>query len=72
MKNNSNLIVACLNINSLGEKINHIREICKEPPIDILCVDGTKLGSSNQPPPPSSLLPPTKSGPAGPWPPDFF
>ena len=71
MKNNSNLIVACLNINSLGEKINHIREICKEPPIDILGVDGTKLGSSNQPPP-SSLLPPTKSGPAGPWPPDFF
>ena len=46
VENNSNPIVACLNINSLGEKINHLREICKESPIDILCVDETKLDSS--------------------------
>ena len=39
-------IVANLNINSLGEKINHLREICKESPIDILCVDETKIDSS--------------------------
>ena len=39
-------IVANLNINSLGEKINHLREICKESPIDILCVDQTKIDSS--------------------------
>ena len=44
--NDSNPIVAYLNINSLGEKINHLREICKESPIDILCVDETKIDSS--------------------------
>ena len=47
MENDSNPTVACLNINSLGEKINHLREICKEFPIDILCVDETKLDSSS-------------------------
>ena len=46
MENDSNPIVAYLNINSLGEKINHLREICKESPIDILCVDETKIDSS--------------------------
>ena len=46
VKNDSNPIVAYLNINSLGEKINHLREICKESPIDILCVDETKIDSS--------------------------
>ena len=46
MENDSNSIVAYLNINSLGEKINHLREICKESPIDILCVDETKIDSS--------------------------
>ena len=35
-----------LNINSLGEKINHFHELCKESPIDILCVDKIKLDSS--------------------------
>ena len=39
-------IVANLNINSLGENINHLREICKESPIDILCVDETRIDSS--------------------------
>ena len=46
VKNDSNPIVACLNINSLGEKINNLREICKESPIDIFCVDETKIDSS--------------------------
>ena len=45
-ENDSNPIVACLNINSLGEKINHRREICKESLTDILCVDRTKLDFS--------------------------
>ena len=46
VENNSNPIVAYLNINSLGEKINHLLEICKDSPIDILCVDEIKLDSS--------------------------
>ena len=33
----SNPVVAFLNINSLGEKINHLHKICKESPTDILC-----------------------------------
>ena len=44
VENDSNSIVAY--INSLGEKINHLREICKESPPDILCFDETKLDSS--------------------------
>ena len=39
MENDSDPIVAYLNINSLGEKINHLREICKESPIGILYVE---------------------------------
>ena len=46
VENDSNRIAANLNINSLGEKINHLREICKESPIDVLCVDETKIDSS--------------------------
>ena len=46
MENDSNPIVAYLNINSLGEKINHLHEIRKESTIDILCVDETKLDYS--------------------------
>ena len=46
VENNSNPIIAYLNINSLGEKINHFHELCKESPIDILCVDEIKLDSS--------------------------
>ena len=47
VENDSNRIVTYLNIKSLGEKINHLRKICKESPIEILCVDETKLDSSN-------------------------
>ena len=39
VENDSNPIVAGLNIKSLGEKINHLCEICKESPMDIPCVD---------------------------------
>ena len=46
VENDSNPIVAYLNINSLSEKINHLLEICKDSPIDILCVDEIKLDSS--------------------------
>ena len=46
VENDSNPIVAYLNINSLGEKINHLLEICKDSHIDILCVDEIKLDSS--------------------------
>ena len=46
VENDSTPIVAYLNINSLGEKINHLHEICKDSPIDILCVDEIKLDSS--------------------------
>ena len=46
VETDSNPIVAYLNINLLGEKINHLREISKEPPIDILCVDEVKIDSS--------------------------
>ena len=46
MENDSNPIVACLNITFLSEKLNHFREICKESPINILCVDETKIDSS--------------------------
>ena len=46
VENDSNPIVAYLNINSLGEKINHLLEICKDSPIDILCVDEIKLDYS--------------------------
>ena len=45
-ENGSNPIVACLNINSRGEKINHRREICKESLTDILCADRAKLDFS--------------------------
>ena len=41
VENDSNPIVAYLNINSLGEKINQLREIWKESPTDILRVDET-------------------------------
>ena len=43
MENDSNPTVAYLNIKSLGEKINHLHEICNESPTDILCVDETKI-----------------------------
>ena len=46
LENDSNPIVGCLNIKSLGEKINHLREICKESHIDTFCVNETKIVSS--------------------------
>ena len=44
-ENDSNPTVAYVNVNSLGGKINHLREICRESPINILCVDETKMYS---------------------------
>ena len=46
VENDSSPIVAYLNINSLGDKINHFREICKKSSDDILCDDEAKLDSS--------------------------
>ena len=46
VENHSNPLAVYLNINSLGEKIIHIREIRKESPIDILCADETKIDCS--------------------------
>ena len=37
VENDSNLVVAYLYINLPGEKLNHLREICKESLIGILC-----------------------------------
>ena len=39
VENDSNPTVGYLNINSSGEKINHLHEIWKESPIDIFCAD---------------------------------
>ena len=46
VENDSNPIVSYLNTNSLGEKITQLRQICKESPIEILCLDKTKIHSS--------------------------
>ena len=35
-----------MNINSLSNKIDALRQICKISPLEILCVDETKLDSS--------------------------
>ena len=45
-KCHSNPFISCLNINSLSNKINALRQICKTAPLEILCVDETKLDSS--------------------------
>ena len=42
----NNPFIGYLNINSLHNKIVHLREICKKAPIDILCIDETKLDDS--------------------------
>ena len=39
-------MIAYLNINSIRNKIDFLREICKKAPFDILCVDETKIDSS--------------------------
>ena len=36
----------CLNINSLRNKIVSLRDVIAKVPIDILCIDETKLGDS--------------------------
>ena len=45
-KNPLNPLIGYLNINSLRNKILHLREICQKCPIEILCIDETKLDSS--------------------------
>ena len=39
-------MIAYLNINSLKNKINYVRELLSKAPIDLLCIDETKLDSS--------------------------
>ena len=46
MENDSKPIVAYLKYKLYGKKKNHLREICKESIINILCVDETKIDSS--------------------------
>ena len=41
-----NPFISYLNINSLSNKIDVLRQICKISPLEILCVDQTKLDSS--------------------------
>ena len=45
-KYHSNPFISYLNINSLSNKIDVLRQICKISPLEILCVDETKLDSS--------------------------
>ena len=42
----NNPIIGYLDINHLSSKIDYLREICSKSPIDILCIDETKLDSS--------------------------
>ena len=46
VNNPFNPIVGYLNINSLRNKIDDLREVCKKVQIDILCIDETKLDNS--------------------------
>ena len=46
VNNPFNPIVGYLNINSLRNKIDDLREVCKKVQIDILCIDETKLDDS--------------------------
>ena len=45
-KKKNNPIIGYLNINHLASEIDYLREICSKLPIDILCIDDTKLDSS--------------------------
>ena len=45
-KYHSNPFISYLNINSLSNKIDALRQIWKTAPLEILCVDETKLDSS--------------------------
>ena len=42
----NNPIISYLNINSLGNKIDQLRDICLKASVDILCIDETKIDSS--------------------------
>ena len=42
----NNSIIRCLTINSLGNKIIQLREVCKKTPINLLCIDETKIDAS--------------------------
>ena len=42
----SNSLIGYLNINFLQHKIDSLREILKKPPLEIICVDETKLDES--------------------------
>ena len=46
VNNPFNPIVGYLNINSLRNKIDNLREVCKTVQIDILCINETKLDDS--------------------------
>ena len=39
-------MISYLNINHFENKVINFREICHQAPIDIICIDGTKLDSS--------------------------
>ena len=43
LNNPFNHIIRYLNINSLRNKIDDLRKVCKNVQIDILCIDETKL-----------------------------
>ena len=45
-KYHSNPFISYLNINSLSNKIDALRQVCKIFPLEILCLDETKLDSS--------------------------
>ena len=42
----NNPIISYLNINSLGNKIDQLTDICKKSSVDILCIDETKIDCS--------------------------
>ena len=45
-KYHSNSFISYLNVNSLSNKIDALRQICKIFPLEIICVDETRLDSS--------------------------
>ena len=42
----NNPIIGYLNIISLTNKMTQLREVCRKTPIDLLCIDETKLNAS--------------------------
>ena len=45
-QNINNPMIGYLNINSLGNKIDYLRDICNKSPLNIFCIDETKIDSS--------------------------